>query len=350
MLKYLIRAYAAVLAIFLLTGCGGNTGRTGDAKAQVFNANEGIVSQGVIQAKEVSINTKIPGRILKLSIEEGSEVNAGDAMVEIGSEELKAKEEQAIALIASAKASFDAARGQTDAANALLRKAENGARSQEVAQAQSYYDLMVKTFDRVDKLFEKGAVSAQKRDEVKTQLDVAEQQLSIAKEGARSEDKSGANAVLAQALAMQQAAKGKLEQAEAGLTEIRAYLKDTKILAPISGTVTVLNSHEGELVSTGMSIATVSDISVPWVEVKLKETDLEKIQLGYKVDVKVPGYSQKLFSGKVVRISQKPDFATKRATNDNGDFDILSFGVKIEIENPEKSLRPGMTAFVQFKR
>ncbi|WP_157910270.1 HlyD family secretion protein [Petroclostridium xylanilyticum] len=321
-----------------------------DTETRVFNPELGIISQGVIEAKEVSINSKIPGKIVKLHIEEGKEVKTGDLLVEISSDELKAKEEQAIAQIEAAKAAYEAAKGQVAAANATLQKAENGARAQEIAQAQAYYDLMAKTYERVQNLYEKGAVSGQKRDEVATQLEVARQQLSIAQEGARSEDKSGAQALVAQAMAMEQAAKGKLEQAQAGLQEVQAYLKDTKIISPINGVITAINSDEGELVSTGMPIATVTDLSSTWVEVKVKETDLEKISLNQEVDVKIPGFSDNIFKGKVVRINQKPDFATKRSTNDNGQFDILSFGVKIELENNSKALRPGMTAFVQFKK
>lgn len=341
-LKYLL---TMIFALGLMVGCAAHS----ENKIQVFNENEGVVSQGVIEAKEVSINTKIPGKIVKLHVEESSEVTAGDLMIEISSDELKAKEEQAKALIEAAQAAHDAAKGQVAAANAMLEKAENGARVQEIAQAQAYYDLMVKTYERVEKLFEKGAVSAQKKDEVATQLEVAKQQLSMAQEGARSEDKSGAQALVAQALAMEQAAKGKLEQAQAGLQEVQAYLRDTKIVSPINGVVTIINVDEGELVSTGMSIATVTDLNKTWVEVKVKETDLDKIQLGQSAEVKIPTFSKDVFEGKIVRINQKPDFATKRSTNDNGEFDILAYGVKIELMNPDRVLRPGMTAFVQFK-
>ncbi len=330
----------------LLAGCSNAVAK--EDNVSVFNESEGIVAQGVIEAKEVSINSKIPGRIGKIYVEEGIEVKVEDLLVEIDSEELKAKKEQALALVKAANAAYDAAKGQVKAANALLEKAQNGAREQEIASAQAYYDLMEKTYDRVVKLYEKGAVSEQKKDEVETQLEVAKQTLSMAKEGARSEDISGAQALVAQALAMEQAAKGKLEQAEAGLQEVEAYLNDTKITSPINGVVTQINADEGELVSTGMSIATVTNLENTWVEVKVKETDLSKVSIGQEVKVKVPSFSEEIYKGKIVRINKKPDFATKRATNDNGDFDIVAFGVKIEIENDENILRPGMTAFVQF--
>lgn len=334
------------LLMLLMTGC--SAGAAGNDVVKVFNEEEGIVSQGVIEAKEVSINSKIPGRIGKIYVEEGMEIEAGKPLVEITSDELQAKKEQALALVKAAEAAHEAAKGQVQAAQSLLQKAHNGARQQEIAQAQAYYDLMVSTYERVEKLYEKGAVSQQKREEIKTQLEVAKQTLSMAKEGARSEDINSAEALVTQALSMEQAAKGKLEQAQGGLQEVEAYLKDTKICAPINGAVTQINADEGELVSTGMSIATITNLNKTWVEVKVKETDLEKVALGQEVKVKVPSFSEEIFKGKVVRINKKPDFATKRATNDNGDFDIISFGVKIEIENNDKVLRPGMTAFAQF--
>ncbi|AFS78866.1 secretion protein, HlyD family [Gottschalkia acidurici 9a] len=342
--KLLSFVIISILLLNLLVGCTSK-----NKKEKVSSKPKVIETQGIIEAKEVSINSKLPGRIIKLAVEEGAEVKAGDVLVEISSDELKAKEEQAKAVIEAARSQVEAAKGQVQAANATLQKAENGARDQEIAQAQAQYDLMAKTYERVDALYEKGAVSAQKKDEVAAQLELSKQQLSMAQEGARSEDKSGAQALVVQAMAMEEAAKGKLEQAQAALQEVQAYLKDSKIVSPINGVVTMLNSQEGELVSTGMSIATVSDLSNTWVEVKVKETDLSKIKLNQELDVKIPTYSKEKFKGKVVRINQKPDFATKRSTNENGEFDILSYGVKIELENKDKVLRPGMTAFVQFK-
>lgn len=331
----------------------------------------------MIEAKEVSINSKLPGRISKIYVEEGAEVKAGQVLAEIEDNDLLAKKAQAEAQLKAAKAGYqaatieaqaaanaaDAAMYQVDAANATLEKANNGARKQEIAQAQAAYDLWKKTYDRVAKLYEQGAVSAQKVDEVKTQLDVAEQQLSIANEGARSEDKSAAQAIVMQATSMSQAAAEKAAMAQAGVKaaeekvemargavmEVDAFLKDTKIISPIDGVVTLINSNAGELVSTGMSIATVTDLKNSWMEVKIKETEINKYTLGQKAKITIPGITGRTFTGKIVRINQKPDFATKLATTENGSFDIRSYGVKIVIENKDKVLRPGQTGFVKFE-
>lgn len=361
--------------VFLLSGCASNAAKS---STNATGSGEGISYQGSIEADEISINSKVPGRIKKVNVKEGQEVKAGDVLVEIESDELNAKKQQAIAQrdaykagleadmngADAAKAAYDAAVGQYTAAQSVDDKAKNGARKQEIAQAQAAFDLWQKTYERVQTLFEKGAVSAQKVDEVKTQLEVASQQLSMANEGARSEDKMGAEAQVIQAQANVQARASIYEQAKSGVkadedkvkaaegavAEVDAYLKDTLIKAASDGVLTEINSHEGELVSTGVSIGTLSKLKDTWVTVKVKETDLSKISVNQEVEIKVPAFSKSVFKGKVATINQKPDYATKRATNDNGDFDILSYGVKIELSDNGNVLRPGMTAFVQFRK
>ncbi len=374
-----IKTSAIVISLVILTAglVGyGVYASSPDAADSAEKNKEGVTSQGTVEAKSVDINSKLAGRISRILVNEGDEVKAGDVLVRMECEELLAKKEQAEAQLEAAKAgaeasrkeenaaeaAHDAAAGQVNAAQAVQQKAENGARKQEIAEAQAYYDLMVKTFARVDNLCKKGAVSEQKRDEVQTQLTLATEQLSIATEGARSEDKTAAEALVTQAQAMEQAALSKAEQAQAGvkaaqdkvnmaqgvLDEVNAYLEDSDIKAPIDGVVTSMSSDEGELVSTGLSIATISNLSDTWVEVKVKETDLSNIKLNQEVTVTIPVFNNKTYTGKVVTINQKPDFATKRATNDNGSFDIISYSVKIRLGNSSSEIKPGMTAFVQF--
>ncbi|PHV69951.1 hypothetical protein CS063_13295 [Sporanaerobium hydrogeniformans] len=399
---------------------------------KLFDISKGLVGQGVIETKEVNINAKVPGRVIKIYVEEGQKVKAGDPLFEISSEELKAKKAQAEAavvqaeaalkaakeqytqaeagvkasngLVEQAKAGVTAAKGkmneakagvkaaekQEEAATAIKEKADKGAREQEIAQAQVAYNIMKASYDRIVLLEEKGAVSKQKLEEVKAQLDVAEQTLSMAKEGARVEDKKAATATSQQAQAGVEASKTRVEQAEAGeraaeaqltqaiagvqssnallyqakagveakeglvaqakgaLAEVEAYLDEVIIKAPMDGTVTAVHSEEGELVSTGTQMGVVSNLQGAWAEINVKETDLGKIVEHQKVSVKVPAYPDKTFTGEVVTINESPSFAVKRATNDNGDFDIVSFGVKVKLDNDEGILRPGMSAFIQF--
>lgn len=427
-----IAACLAIVLCILTYGFNGTKDTELAAIGKFFDAKDGLVAQGVLETQEVNVNSKVPGRIVKIYVQEGQEVKTGDPLIEISSDEIQAKKQQAEAALRQAKAGLEAAKKvyeqaqagldasnglveqaqagvnaaagkvneakagvaasekQYEAATAVKEKADNGARNQEVVQAQAAYDLMKASYDRVAALVEKGAVSQQKLDEIKTQLEVAKQTLSMAQEGAREEDKKAATATSQQALAGLEAAKTRVDQAEAGLSaakaqltqamasvdsskallaqaqagveakeglvqqaegavaEVNAYLNEVIIKAPMDGVVTTINSEEGELVSSGSQMAIVSNLKGTWVEVSVKETDLSKITQGQQVQVKVPAYKDQTFTGTVTTINAQPDFAIKRATNENGDFDIVSFGVKIELENTEQTLRPGMSAYIQF--
>jgi len=339
--KWIILPIAIIVTSLFLQGC------TAKSSANVMG-EQGSEVRGIIEAKEVDINTKIPGKISKIYVEEGQKVNAGQVIAEIESNELKAKREQAKALAEAAKGQVDMAYAALKAAEATLEKAKNGARRQEIQEAEDYYELTVKTYERVKDLYEHGAVPAQKLDEALTQMNIAKQKLDMAKEGARKEDIEAAQAVVEQAKAAYEAAKDKYQQALAGIQEVDSYLKDTKVLSPINGTVTEIYCDEGELVSTGMPIATVTNLDDVWVKVNVSEKDLSKVKVGQEVVIKVMAYPDKSFRGKVKRISENPDFAVKRATNDNGSQDIMTFEVKVEFLEGRELMRPGMTAFVRF--
>jgi len=303
----IIAIIAVLCLIFVLVK--GDFGKSGD-----------LIVQGNIKTVEVDINSKIAGTIDQILVEEGQEVKKGDTLIIISSETIEAKKQQAEAATAAAEAQY--------------RKALNGARSGEIAQAKAAYELAEKTYQRMKTLYEQEAISANTYDQALAQYKAAKETYEMAVQGAREEDKAAAEALF--------------EQAKAAIEEVQTYLDDTVIKAPIDGTVTALNVHIGELVSSGMPLATLTSNEKPYVEINVKETDLVMVQLGASVEMTMSAYPDEIFRGKIVNVNQKPDFATKRATNDNGEFDVLSYGVKIELEPTDKKLYPGMTVMVNL--
>jgi HlyD family secretion protein len=279
-----------------------------------------LIIQGNIKTEETDLNSKIAGNVDQVLVEEGQQVKKGDTLIIISSESIEAKKQQAEAATAAAQAQYD--------------KALNGARSQEVAQAKAAFDLAEKTYQRIKTLYEQEAVSANTYDQAYAQYTAAKETYEMAEQGAREEDKAAAEALVA--------------QAEAATEEVQSYLDDAVIKAPMDGTVTALNVNEGELVSSGMPLATLTSSKKPYVEINVKETDLGLVHIGDQVDITLAAYPDDIFQGKIVNVNQKPDFATKRATNNNGDFDVLSYGVKIELIQIDKDIYPGMTVMVNL--
>lgn len=338
------------------------TSANGTGENIVKPENSNLVVQGKVETNEFTINTKIPGNITEVKVSEGAIVKKGDVLIRISSDTLLTKKAQADAAIAAATGQVNAAQAAKAAAMAQYEKAQNGAQSEDIAKAKAAYDFAKEaqkfakdSYDRVHALYGQGIVTQQQNDETLNKLKEVEMKVEVAKQtydqavkGAREEDKLAAKALVEQADSMIRAAQGQVSQAQAASNEASTYIKDTVITSPTDGVVTTVNPKVGELVSTGMPLVTISQTKQPWIEVNVQEKDLSMISIGKTVNVKLIAYGDKVFQGKIVRINEKPDFATKRATNDNGEYDILSYGVKIEFIKMDKELHPGMTALVDF--
>lgn len=232
-----------------------------------------IIIQGEIEATEVRVSGKLPGRVLEIRYKEGMSVKKGDTLILIDSPEINAKVMQAEAA--------------ESAAAAVSLKAQNGTRKETIEAAAEQYemakaaaDFAKKSYDRTKNLYDKGVIAAQKYDEVKAKYDAAKAQEKAAKSqydmalnGAQKEDKMAA-------LAQVQRAKG-------AVNEATSYLNETKLVAPISGEIAEIFPKVGELVGSGSPLMNIVDLSDIWVTFNLKENLLSKIKVGDKLRAKV---------------------------------------------------------------
>lgn len=277
--------------------------------------NEEQIVQGSIETEVTDLNSKIAGNIAAVYVKEGDSVKKGDVLVQIDSTTIEAKLAQA--------------QGARAAAQAQAEKARNGARGEEIAKAKAAYDYAQKSYERMKNLLAEEAISQATFDQVEAQYIAAKETYDMAQSGARYEDIEAANALVM--------------QANGAVSEATGYLEDAKIKAPKDGVVTAVNVSEGQLISTGMPLITVTANIDPWVSFDIPETQLSKLKEGQKVKLRVPAYENVEFDGTVANISEKPGFAVKKATNKNGDFDIVSYAVKVEIKPSKHKLYSGMS-------
>ena len=366
-----------------------------DKSADLFQPDE---ITGTLEADETDINVKTPGRVTKIFVEEGDQVQEGQMIAILDAESIEAKVNQVKALeeIAEAKykqskiaydAEIQQSQGhikQADAvfnsAKAQLQKAKNGTRPQQirqaaesVAQAKKAWELSKSTLNRMEKLHKSGVIADDKIDLARTDESVsaakykaALQQLDLLKEGAQREDITSAESLVTQAQAGvnlanvtklsvsarqqdMEAAMAQKIQTRAAFDEAMSYLKDATLKSPVTGIVTMKSADNGELVSTGMPVVTISNLKSIWATVKVRETMLSKFQFGQTVDVKIPGADNKIFKGKIINIASKPSYATERANQEKGERDIVSFGLKIKLNNDDLKLKPGMSAIINLK-
>ncbi len=298
----------------------------------VFKPNEVLV-QGQVEASEVRVSGKIAGRISQFMAEEGSYVKAGETLVVIESPELNAKMQQA-----------QAAR---NAAQAQNQKAINGARTEQIQGAYEMWqkslvgvEIAKKSLDRVKQLYDSGVVAAQKYDEVEAQYKAAvatekaaKSQYDMAVNGAQKEDK--------------QAAQALVERADGAISEVSAYLKETQLVAPISGEISDIFPKRGELVGQGSPIMNIVDLDDIWVTFNVREDLLKDMKMGSEIDAVVPALGNKEIKLKITYMKALGSYATWKATKTTGDFDAVTFEVRARPTEKVENLRPGMTVLVK---
>jgi len=299
----------------------------------IINRPEPIIIQGEADASEIRISGKITGRINKFNVEEGTQVHMGDTLVIIDSPELSAKLEQANAA--------------ENAAQAQNKKAIKGARKEQIMgafemwqKAQVGVDISKKSYDRVQRLFDKGVVTAQKRDEAEAQYkaavataNAAKSQYDMAKNGAESEDKEAALALV--------------DRAKGAVNEVKSYFKEITLTSPINGEVTDVYPKRGELVGAGAPIMSIVDLNDIWFTFNVREDLLGELKMGKTFKVKVPALNNQIVEVKVSYIKALASYATWKATKTTGQFDVKTFEVRARPTAKVENLRPGMTALFE---
>ena len=293
---------------------------------------EKTLIQGEAEAAEYRVSGKVPGRVEMYLFDEGEQVKKGDTLVIIYSPEVEAKKAQALA-----------AREMAEAVN---EKAHNGAQREQIAGAYELYqkakageEIYRKSYERVQRLFDKGVVSAQKRDEVEAQykasvatVRAAKSQYDMALAGARKEDKAAAEAQVA--------------RVDGILKEVAAAEAERYLLSPCDGEVSEKFPKVGELVGQGSPVMSIVDLTDVWFTFAVREDMLSKFSMGSTVTVKIPALGDDKYPVVVTHLKAMGTYATWRSTQQNGGYDVRTFDVKCRPIADIPGLRPGMTALV----
>ncbi len=309
---------------------------------------------GTVDANEVVVSSRIPGRIQTLAVDEGDDVHAGELIATIQSEDLAAARNAASATAASQKFNLqqtsDTERqiGGSTSNQVAYAQAQLFAAQATLAQAQAQYEHQEADTSRTVALTKQGIMSEQSRDEQVTALKAAQAAVDSAKHTVSAAEASlkvaKANMIQAQAQAKTVAAtRSSMQNAEAMLTEAQVELGYANIVSPISGKVNVRAARQGEVVAAGTPIVTITDLTETWVYAPLPETEADSVQLGDSLRVVMP--SGATIQGKVIAKSAEADFATQRDVS-RRKRDIKTVRLKLVIDNPGMRYVPGMLAEV----
>ena len=290
------------------------------------------VKQGQVEVTEYRVSSKVPGRILELRVKEGDYVKVGDTLAILDAPEVRAKMEQA--------------RSAENAAAAIELKAKNGAREEQIRgafsvlqQAKAGYEIAEKSYQRIQRLFDEGVISAQKRDEVYAQykameatMKAAQSQYDMAVNGARMEDKM--------------AAAAQVGRAKGAVQEVTSYINETVQIAQMEGEVSDVYPKVGELVGTGSPIMSIAVMDDMWGTFNIREDQLAGLQVGSEFTAFVPAFNKEV-KMKVYYLKDQGSFAVWKATKANGQYDLKTFEVKARPLEKLEGLRPGMSLIIK---
>jgi HlyD family secretion protein len=314
---------------------------------------------GTVDANEVLVSAKIPGRVQTLNVEEGQQVKAGELIAEIESDDLAAARKAAQATVVSNRSKLSETeeterQNQGEVSSASIN-AEAQVRAAQAALAQAQANLEHQKADttRTVALAKQGIMSEQSRDEAETSLRADEAAVLTAQENISAAQAAFKQAKAHELLALVSArtvasTRGQVENSVALADQANVELGYAQVFAPVSGRVNVLAARQGEVLSSGGTIATVMDLSQTWVYAPLPETQADAVQLGDNLKVVMPSGAS--VDGKVIAKSSLADFATQRDINGGRKRDIKTVQIKLLIPNPDERYVPGMTAEVYIPK
>ncbi len=294
--------------------------------------SEPEVIQGYVEVSEYRVSSKVPGRVLELRVKEGDYVKVGDTLAILDAPDVKAKLAQA--------------QSAESAATAMDQMANNGARREQIngafallQQAKAGLEIAQKSYNRVQRLYDEGVMSAQKRDEafanykaLEAQVKAAKSQYDMAVNGARREEKL--------------AAAAQVNRAKGAVQEVNSYINETMQIAQKEGEVSDVFPKVGELIGTGSPIMNISILDDMWGTFNVREDQLNGMQVGSTITAFVPAFNKEI-KMKVYYIKDQGSYATWKATKANGQYDLKTFEVKARPIKHFEGLRPGMSLIIK---
>lgn len=295
------------------------------------------ILQGQAETTDYRLSSKVPARVLEFRVQEGDRVHRGDTLVILEAPDIRAK-------LTQAEAAYAAAQAQE-------QKAQNGTRREQIQSAYEMWqkahagkEVAEKTYNRVSRLFEQGVMAEQKRDEARANYEAmaaaekaARAQYDMALNGARSEDKTAAEA---------QAAR-----AQGAVNEVSSYVDETVLLAMTDGEVREIFPEVGELVGTGAPIMNIASTDDVWFTFNIREDLLPGLTVGTETEVYLPALDKRV-AVKITKMKDVGSFAVWKATKALDGFDLKTFEVKARPLNPvvAEGVRSGMSAVMEREK
>jgi HlyD family secretion protein len=297
---------------------------------------EPLLVQGEVDATRFDIAARVDGRVGDVPVVRGQNIDANAVLVRIDNPETLAKHEQALA----AKVVADA---QLANINAGTRAEVVAARKAALDRAEAAVVLAQKTYERVRQLAEHGNAPQARLDQATDSLHESERAVDQAKSAYEQ-------AINGYTREEREIAVANVGKALADIKAIQSILDQMVVYAPVASQVHQRNVEPGEFVSPGVPLVTLIDLNDLWIHFDLREDLVKTLKVGDRFDVRVPALGDRRITLEVKLIATKGEYASWRATRATGDFDLRTFSIRAYPVDKVPELRPGMSAYLDWRR
>jgi multidrug resistance efflux pump len=285
---------------------------------------------GTLEARTIEVGSLVGGRVARVAVDEGSEVAAGDLLIEFETDIIDRDLDSARTRIAAAEA-------RVAAAEARLALAEAGPRREVIERARIEWEAAKTDLNRLAALHAEGVVDRAAYDRAQVREATTRQSFEEAERGTRQEELDAASAVL-------EAEQAALDGERAGLAQLEGEREELFVRAPAAGRIETIDLRPGDLVPPNRPVAILLEPEELWVRVYVPEPRLGEVTLGARAEVRVDTWPERAFPGRVVEIRHQAEYLPRNVQTLDQRSDQV-FGVKVVLE-ANAELRPGMAATV----
>ena len=311
-----------------------------------------LIAGGRIEGREVSVSSRVQGRILKLLADEGNTVKKGELLAILESEQIQAQ-------VASAQENLKATQLQNEEARYDLEYTRRNSDSTilsakasvenvqaQLEKAQAVKQIAESNYQRYLKLYQDGAISAREFDSKKLDYDSSMADVNAViqlHEAAKANLSAAQSSIVAVDIKQKQleASQASVESYRGKLAELLANQKELQVLSPVDGTIITRPVEVGQVVNAVSPLFVMIDLQNIYMKIYIPEQQIGKIRLGSEAHIYVDAYLDKYFVGKVTKISDQAQFTPKNVETKEERVKLV-FAVEVAVENPEGLLKPGM--------
>jgi multidrug resistance efflux pump len=326
-----------------------------------FHRDNSLTASGTLEARNVSVGSKVGGRIAQVLVAEGDHVQKDQLLVTFDDAELYAALLQARGRYAQARANYSKMLRGYRPEEISQARATGASRANAIAEATAAAERARADaanaeiqYERYQRLHQEGVASREQRDDAENRYKMAQAQAATAEHAVTVAKSDFTAAEAAQKLTEKgfraediAAARADMERAEGELMQAQARYEEREVRSPAKAIVEVLDMRPGDLVPANSPVAKLLEANQLYVIVYVPQDQIGPVRVGETAEVKVDAFPDHAFKAVVDQIRQQAEFLPRNVqTKEEREHQV--FGVKLRVEDPENRLRAGINADVKF--